>query len=195
MPSEVKDAPGRAYSLSWVTQGFSRASDETREKIAPFFFARERNRAWRSSVVRHGKVQDKVEAAQPPRSCVACRSVQDGLEDIRVCACVGERENKLPVVRIEIEKCLIVFNVAVTESVRNRSALYITLGSNLHVKGLRFGEIGKSIPLTRHFTPAAPVQLTTSRRNGTIRRFGISTTRKRLAPSIRSRNQPKGKRI
>ena len=29
-------------SLSWVTQGFSRASDETREKSAPSFFARDR---------------------------------------------------------------------------------------------------------------------------------------------------------
>ena len=145
-------------------------------------------------MVRHGKVQDKVKAVQPPRSCVACRSVQDGLEQISVCACVGERENKLPVVRIEIEKCLIVFNVAVTESVRNRSALHITLGSNLHVKGIRFDEIGKSITLTRHFTSADPVQLPHSRRNVRIRWFGISTTRKRLAPSIRLRNQPKGKR-
>ena len=28
----------------WVTQGFSRASDETRTRIAPSFFARERNK-------------------------------------------------------------------------------------------------------------------------------------------------------
>ena len=44
------------------------------------------------------------------------------------------------------------------------------------------------------FTPAAHVQLTPSRRNGRIMRFCNSTTRKRLAPSIRLRNQPKGKR-
>ena len=34
--------PVGRISLSWVTQGFSRASDETREKITPFFFARDR---------------------------------------------------------------------------------------------------------------------------------------------------------
>ena len=39
---------------------------------------------------------------------------------------------------------------------------------------------------------AARVQLPSSRRNGRIRRLGISTTRKRLAPSIRLRNPPKG---
>ncbi len=143
-------------------------------------------------MVRHGKVQDKVEAVQPLRTCVACRSVQDGLEEICVCACVGERENKLSVVRIEIEKCLIVFNVAVTESVRNRSALHITLDPNFNVKGLIFGKIRSLTLLTRYFGSGAHVQLTPSRRNGRIRRFGISTTRKRLAPSIRLRNQPKG---
>ena len=42
--------PAGRISLSWATQGFSRASTETREKIAPSFFARERNRAWRSRV-------------------------------------------------------------------------------------------------------------------------------------------------
>ena len=34
--------PFGCMSLSWVTQGFSRASDETREKSAPSFFARDR---------------------------------------------------------------------------------------------------------------------------------------------------------
>ena len=34
--------PNGYMSLSWVTQGFSRASDETREKSAPSFFARDR---------------------------------------------------------------------------------------------------------------------------------------------------------
>ena len=145
-------------------------------------------------MVRHGKVQDKVEAVQPPRSCVACRSVQDGLEEIRVCSCVGERENKLPVVHIEIEKYLIVFDVVVAESGKNRSALHITSDPNFNVKGLKVDEIGKSTPLNRHSTPTAPVQLQLSRRNVRIRWFGISTTRKRLAPSIRLRNQPKGKR-
>ena len=35
--------PVGCISLSWVTQGFSRASDETRKKSAPSFFARDRN--------------------------------------------------------------------------------------------------------------------------------------------------------
>ena len=35
--------PNGCMSLSWVTQGFSRASDETREKSAPSFFARDRS--------------------------------------------------------------------------------------------------------------------------------------------------------
>ena len=143
-------------------------------------------------MVRHGKVHGKVEAVQTPRSSVACRSVRDRLEQIRVGASVGERDYELSISHIEIEKHLIVFDVAVEKSGRNRSALYITSDPNLHVKGLRFGEIGKSTPLTLHFTPTDPVQLTPSRRNGRIRRFGISTTRKRLAPSIRLRNQPKG---
>ena len=32
--------PAGYMSLSWVTQGFSRASDETREKSVPSFFSR-----------------------------------------------------------------------------------------------------------------------------------------------------------
>ena len=39
------------------------------------------------------------------------------------------------------------------------------------------------------FTPAAHVWLTPSRRNGRVRRFCNSTTRKRLAPSTRLHNQ------
>ena len=41
VPNEVENAPIRVYALSWVTQGFSRASDETREKDTPSSFARE----------------------------------------------------------------------------------------------------------------------------------------------------------
>ena len=40
-PVEVKNAPLWAHLPPWVTQGFSRASDETRTGIAPSFFARE----------------------------------------------------------------------------------------------------------------------------------------------------------
>ena len=54
--------------------------------------------------------------------------------------------------------------------------------------------VNVSCVLTRHFAPTTHFPLTTSRRNGRIRRFNISTTRRRLAPSIRLRNQPKGKR-
>ena len=42
VPSEARMHPSGCISLSWVTQGFSRASDETREKSAPSFFARDR---------------------------------------------------------------------------------------------------------------------------------------------------------
>ena len=66
----------------------------------------------------HGKVGDEVEAVQTPRSCVACRSVQDGLEQISVGACIGERENEFAVGRIEIEKYPIIFDMAVTESLK-----------------------------------------------------------------------------
>ena len=42
VPNEVENAPAGRISLPWVTQGFSRASDETRTGSAPFFFARDR---------------------------------------------------------------------------------------------------------------------------------------------------------
>jgi len=123
---------------------------------------------------------------------VTCLSVQDGLEQICVGAGVGERENELFVIHIETEKHLIVFDVVVAESGKNRSALHITLDPNFNVNGLIFGKIRSFTPLTRYFGSAAPVQLPSSRRNVRIRWFGISTTRKRLAPSIRLRNQSKG---
>ena len=66
----------------------------------------------------HGKVQDAVEVVPTPRSFVTCRSVQDGLEQISVGACIGERENEFAVGRIEIEKYPIIFDTAVTESLK-----------------------------------------------------------------------------
>ncbi len=42
VPNEVENAPAGRISLPRVTQGFSRASDETRTGNAPFFFARDR---------------------------------------------------------------------------------------------------------------------------------------------------------
>ena len=52
-PVEVKNAPLWAHLPPWVTQGFSRASDETRTGIAPSFFARETDEG------KKGKAEDE----------------------------------------------------------------------------------------------------------------------------------------
>ena len=111
----------------------------------------------------HGKVQDKVEATQTPRSFVAYRSVQDGLEQISA----GNDLLQVFVKPFRPESSVVH---------ANRKTYFVPY----------------IIALGNMSDSAAPIQLPTSRQNGRIRRFGISTTRKRLAPSIRLRNQPKG---
>ena len=165
--------PAGRISLSWVTQGFSRASDETREKIAPSFFARERNRARRSRVVRHGKVQDTVEAVQPPRFGMS--TPQNHLAPS-----IYRRTETWPS-RINLKRQFpnITFNHA--EHVDRVELLHVSTRST------------RLIILGRRALPPSFGQKS-ARRNGKIRHVVISTTRKRLAPSIRLRDHPKGKR-
>jgi hypothetical protein len=64
---------------------------------------------------------------------------------------------------------------------RIRDALYITSVPKGQVKGANLCATGKSTLLTRHFGSSAPVHRPSFRRNGRIRRDGISTRQKLLA--------------
>ena len=64
MPSEVENAPGWVHFLSWVTQGFLRASTGSRERSAPSFFARDRHERAKARTV-----EGKSEKLAQERPC------------------------------------------------------------------------------------------------------------------------------
>ena len=171
-------------------------------------------------MIRHGQVQDKVEAVQPPRL---------GMSTHWKCLAL-QRLYRLWIEEKIGEPFSIYFAIVHRKNTVSRKKF-------VGMMAFSTGRVQYAHPLTRHLVPpalgracrtparasasrtacgwrisatAAPVRLTTyvpglgvtyvpglyttSRRNGRIRRFDISTTRKRLAPSIRFHNQPEGKR-
>ena len=67
VPNEVENAPPGRISLPWVTQGFSRASDETRTGSAPSFFARDRQegKGKTSGKNRHSRKKNRATGIAP----------------------------------------------------------------------------------------------------------------------------------